>query len=187
MYLAFSCFLGLAKRGLVWIAIMYAHNFLGFATFGPTKDMCVGFGALSQLMAAWTIGGASPEMGWKWTKTILIMCAIPLQDLRDVPRDLKAGCWTTPMILGHQSATVRFYITAGIFVAQYRFITECILEQRDNAVGWVTSVVIAFMGLTVIVHLFADRSLHGDQISYRLYTVVFLAQIAAACVALKAH
>ncbi|KAF9001640.1 hypothetical protein BDZ89DRAFT_1050406 [Hymenopellis radicata] len=135
LYLAYSYFLGLEKYTLLWIATTYAHNFLGFATFGPTKDMCMGFGAIAQLMAAWTIGGAAPQMGWKWTKTITIFMswAIPIQDLRDVPGDLKAGRRTTPMILGDMPS--RLHITAGIFVAQYLLIKDCILEQRDDAVG----------------------------------------------------
>ncbi len=73
----------------------------------------MGFGGIAQLMAAWTIGGAAPQMGWKWMKTITIIMswAIPIQDLRDVPGDRKAGRWTTPMILGDMPGTLFYFVS----------------------------------------------------------------------------
>ncbi|KAF9020362.1 hypothetical protein BDZ89DRAFT_1103284 [Hymenopellis radicata] len=162
LYFGYSYVLGVQKWTLLWIATTYAHNFLGFSNFGPTKDMCMGLGAIAQLMAAWAIG-----------------------DLRDVPGDLKAGRRTTPIILGDTMS--RIHITAGIFVSQYLLIKHCILQQRDDATGRLISAVIALMSLAVVARLFAFRTLHGDRISYWVYTVLYVFQPVAACVTLKAQ
>lgn len=87
---------------MLWIVTTIAHNFLGFANFGPTKDGCMGSGCIAQLLAAWAIGGSPPEMGWEWIKyiTLYMLWPIPLQDLRDVPGDKAAGRLTTPILMG---------------------------------------------------------------------------------------
>lgn len=102
LYLGYSYMLGVQKWTLLWIATTIAHNFFGFSNLGPTKDGCMGVGCIAQLMAAWSIGGSSPEMGWVWTKNIALymLWPIPLQDLRDVPGDKAAGRKTTPILMG---------------------------------------------------------------------------------------
>ncbi len=111
LYLSYSHVLGVEKWSLIWMATTYAYNFCAFSDFGPTKDMCMGLGAIAQLMAAWAIGGSAPQMGWQWTKIIAIYMSwpIPLQDLRDVPGDLKAGRRTTPIILGDTMCTLYLF------------------------------------------------------------------------------
>ncbi len=102
LFVAYSSMLRIEKWTLLWIATSHAHNLLGLSNFGPTKDLCMSLGAIAQLMAAWAIGGSAPQMGWKWTKIIAIyaLWTVSVQDLRDVPGDLKAGRRTTPIILG---------------------------------------------------------------------------------------
>lgn len=91
----------------MWVAISFAHNFLSFGDFGPTKDMCIGLGCVAQLTAAWLIGGAPYEVGWNWIKIIALytLFPIPLQDLRDVPGDLAVGRRTTPILMGDMPCT----------------------------------------------------------------------------------
>jgi hypothetical protein len=102
LYLGYSFYLGVEKPTLLWIATTIAHNFLGFANFGPKKDGCMGAGCIAQLMAAWAIGGSEAQMGWEWIKyiTLYMLWPIPLQDLRDVPGDKAVGRLTTPILMG---------------------------------------------------------------------------------------
>ncbi|RDW61948.1 hypothetical protein BP6252_11381 [Coleophoma cylindrospora] len=110
LYLGYSYMLGVEKWTLLWIVTTIAHNFFGFSNFGPTKDGCMGAGCIAQLMAAWAIGGSTPEMGWAWTKNIALymLWPIPLQDLRDVPGDKAAGRKTTPILMGDIPCTPFF-------------------------------------------------------------------------------
>lgn len=203
LYLAYSHLLGVEKWSLLWAATTYAHNFLAFADFGPTKDACMGAGAIAQLMAAWAIGGADPQMGWAWTKVIAVYMSwpIPLQDLRDVPGDRKTGRRTTPIILGDTMGvysalyglevdmycTARVHITAGILVSQYLLIRYRILEHRSDAAGIAVAGVVALLSMIVVVRLFAFKTLYGDRISYWYYTALYVLQPIAACITLKAH
>ncbi|KAF9020361.1 hypothetical protein BDZ89DRAFT_1103283 [Hymenopellis radicata] len=187
LFFAYSYALGVKKWTLLWIAIAYAYDFLGLSNFGPTKDMCLGLGAIAQLMAAWAIGGSSPQIGWEWTKVVAMyaLWTFSVQDFRDVPGDLKGGRRTTPIILGDMSS--RLYVSTGIIVTQSFLIKNRILEHRNDAAGRFMSAAIAFTSLLVVARLFAFRTLHADKITYRVYTVLFLLQLVAASVALKAH
>lgn len=137
IYLAYSYALGVEKPTMLWIATTIAHNFLGFANFGPTKDGCMGAGCIAQLTAAWAIGGSPTGMGWEWIKyiTLYMSWPIPLQDLRDVPGDKAAGRLTTPILMGDtlckclmykysfsssNNSSARIYISMGIIVSQVR-------------------------------------------------------------------
>jgi 4-hydroxybenzoate polyprenyltransferase len=139
LYLAYSYTLGVEKPTMLWIATTIAHNFLGFANFGPTKDGCMGAGCIAQLTAAWAIGGSPAEMGWEWIKyiTLYMLWPIPLQDLRDVPGDKAVGRLTTPILMGDtickdfsvlsmgfyaDNFQARIYISAGIIVSQVRIL-----------------------------------------------------------------
>lgn len=109
LYLAYGCYLHVGVWSAMWVAISFAHNFLSFGDFGPTKDMCIGLGCVAQLTAAWLIGGAPYEVGWNWIKIIALytLFPIPLQDLRDVPGDLAVGRRTTPILMGDMPCMFR--------------------------------------------------------------------------------
>lgn len=111
LYFSYGCYLGVGIWSAMWIAISFAHNFLSFGDFGPTKDMCIGLGCVAQLTAAWLIGGAPYEVGWNWIKIIALytLFPIPLQDLRDVPGDLAVGRRTTPILMGDMPCTFTLF------------------------------------------------------------------------------
>uniref|UniRef100_A0A093UXV2 Digeranylgeranylglyceryl phosphate synthase n=1 Tax=Talaromyces marneffei PM1 TaxID=1077442 RepID=A0A093UXV2_TALMA len=182
LYLGYSFYLGVEKPTLLWIATTIAHNFLGFANFGPTKDGCMGAGCIAQLTAGWAIGGSSPEMGWDWIKyiTLYMLWPIPLQDLRDVPGDKAVGRLTTPILMGDTIS--RIYISAGICVSQYLLVRYRILEYRYDISTIILSALLAVMSLAVVVRLFAWRTVTADRYSYWLYTVIYVFQPISACI-----
>lgn len=185
LYFFYGCYLGVGIWSAMWIAIAFAHNFLYFGDFGPTKDMCIGLGCVAQLTAAWLIGGSPYDVGWDWIKIIALytLFPIPLQDLRDVPGDLAAGRLTTPILMG--DLPCRIYISLGVFVSQFALIRYRILEHRLDWSTIALSSIIGLLSLTVIFRLFAFRNVKSDQFSYRLYTVIYLFQPLSACITLR--
>jgi 4-hydroxybenzoate polyprenyltransferase len=202
LYFSYGCYLRVGVWSAMWIAISFAHNFLSFGDFGPTKDLCIGLGCVAQLTAAWLIGGAPYEVGWNWIKIIALytLFPIPLQDLRDVPGDLAVGRRTTPILMGdmpckfyHPFAictillifTGRIYISLGVFISQFLLIRYRILDYRLDWSTVALSTVLAILALTVIFRLFAFRDVKSDRYSYRLYTVIYLFQPLSACITLR--
>ena len=202
LYFSYGCYLRACVWSAMWIAISFAHNFLSFGDFGPTKDLCIGLGCVAQLTAAWLIGGAPYEVGWNWIKIIALytLFPIPLQDLRDVPGDLAVGRRTTPILMGdmpckfyHPCAiytillifTGRIYISLGVFISQFLLIKYRILDYRLDWSTVALSTVLGILALTVIFRLFAFRDVKSDRYSYRLYTVIYLFQPLSACITLR--
>lgn len=187
LYMLYSYLLGVEKWMLLWILTTIAHNFIGFSNFGPTKDGCMGAGCIAQLMAAWAIGGSSPQMGWAWTKFITVyMCwPIPLQDLRDVPGDLAQGRRTTPILMGDMPS--RIYISAGILVSQFLLIKHRILDYRYDTSTIVLAWALGIMSLVNVLHLLARRNVKSDRFSYWLYTVIYVLQPVSACITLRSR
>ncbi|KUL85343.1 hypothetical protein ZTR_07041 [Talaromyces verruculosus] len=185
LYFSYGCYLGVGIWSAMWIAISFAHNFLSFGDFGPTKDMCIGLGCVAQLTAAWLIGGAPYEVGWNWIKIIALytLFPIPLQDLRDVPGDLAVGRKTTPILMGDMPC--RIYISLGVFISQFLLIKYRILDHRLDWSTVALSTVLGILALTVIFRLFAFRDVKSDRYSYRLYTVIYLFQPLSACITLR--
>ena len=203
LYFSYGCYLRVGIWSAMWIVISFAHNFLYFGDFGPTKDLCVGLGCVAQLTAAWLIGGAPYEVGWNWIKIIALYTSfpIPLQDLRDVPGDLAVGRRTTPILMGDMpcmfispphitlyaplTSPGRIYISFGVFISQFLLIKYRILDYRFDWSTVVLSSVLGLLALTVIFRLFAFRDVKSDRYSYRLYTVIYLFQPLSACITLR--
>lgn len=123
LFFSYGCYLNVGIWSAMWVAISFAHNFLSFGDFGPTKDMCIGLGCIAQLTAAWLIGGSPHAVGWDWIKVIAMytLFPIPLQDLRDVPGDLAVGRLTTPILMGDLPCTccMFFFPFLSIFLLSH--------------------------------------------------------------------
>lgn len=183
LYVGLSAWIGpvTLAAAVLWTAVALTHNL-----YGPPrhymflKPITLVVGVLTQLAGSWEIAHPLDATGWRWVIVIALMgyLPLPIEDVRDMAGDRAIGRRTLALLCG--AKPIRAWFTATML--SFPLVAYLLLFRVSGAaptVLWATTAGFAAICWLTGLYVALNNTRHANRMAYILFSVMYLALVAA--------
>ncbi|OZF26142.1 UbiA family prenyltransferase [Rhodococcus sp. 14-2483-1-2] len=160
----------------VWVAtIVFVHMFMPASMYFAWKPLSNLSGAVTQLIGGWAIVGPlnTTAVTWALTLSIMVVIAMPIEDVRDVDGDIAAGRRSYPMMFGASSVSRTF----AVLMAVWPFVGWALILRTVELTTceFCTLAIVFTLSYSAGLSALNTRSMPSQKRAYILYSLVHVA------------